>query len=319
MIAIVGEGKKYIEEATKLVGKLPKEDIRLYNNYAELKNDIKEVEIIFNKSREIDYDLLEKADNLKWMQAYSAGVDYFNFDFLKRRNIILTNASGVHIKQISEQVIGAMIYFSRNFQAAINAKNNKDWAQGKYFLDELENKKLLIIGTGNIGKELAKKAKAFDMDIYGLRFSDSNEKLDNFTEIWNVREINERLSGMDYVVMIVPATKESYKMFSKEQFQSMDENSIFINVGRGDTVDEKALYDALERKIIKAAYIDVFEKEPISADSKAWDLDNLLFTPHVAGNSPYYDNRVMSIFEKSIILFREGANPLNIIDFNKMY
>lgn len=239
MIAILGK-ENLVEEkhVLQLKKELPNEDIRFYNNYNELKDEIEEVEVILNTDP-MDSNVVKNAKKLKWMMSISAGVDTYDMDLLQKMGVTLTNASGVHINQISEQIIGAMIYFSRNFMAANIAKKNKKWDHFMS-LDELDGKNLLVIGTGRIGQEIAKKANAFNMNSYGIRFKDINESIPNFKNVWNIKELHDHLSNMDYIVLVVPKTDETYKMIGKEEFKLMDKNCVFLNIGRGYTVDEEA-------------------------------------------------------------------------------
>lgn len=319
MISLMFKDRKSIEkEFENLQKELPNEEIRIYNSYDELKKDIKDVEIILNPYK-VDYNILEDASNLKWIMSYSAGVDTYDADFFRRKDIVLTNASGVHTKQISEQIIGALIYFSRDFIGANKAKKEHKWIQKTMEFDELYDKNLLIVGAGQIGREIAHKANVFEMNVYGIRFSNKKEEIENFIDVWNVKEMNQHLKDMDYVVLVLPSTKETFKMFKREQFDLMKETAVFMNIGRGDTVDEDALIEALENKKIKGAYLDVFMEEPLKEDSKIWDMDNILITPHVGGLSPYYAKRAFKLFKENIIRFRNKEKLKNIINLDRMY
>ena len=319
MIALIGKGKKFTEEALKFKERMRDEDIEIFGSYEDLGEDIKDAEIILNGQMKIDYEALKKAEKLKMLMTYSAGVDYVDGKFFKERGIKLLNSSGVHVKNIAEQLMGAMIYFSRNLHEAVKAKNEGVWRQKEIAVDELEGKKLLIIGAGHIGQELARKAAAFDMEIYGVRNTRTDRKVDNFKEIFKTSDLDEHLSGMDYVVLIVPLTKDTEKMMGKKQFELMDETAVFMNIGRGPTVDQNALFDALEKKEIKAAYLDVFEEEPVPESCRCWKIDNLLMTPHNGGMTPHYDRRIFTLFEEAVRSYRHGEDPKNQVDLSRMY
>lgn len=318
MIAVVDKvgfigtnGYDYLKE------QLPNEDIRFFKNYKDIEDDIDKVEILMNVSK-MDSDIIKKATNLKWISSYSSGVDFYDLELLEQMNIPLTNSRGAHIKQISEQVIGAMVHFSRNFHDAIKAKKANKWYDTMP-LDELYSKNLLIIGTGNIGKEIARKAKIFEMNTYGIRFKESNEKIEYFDEVYNVKDLDNRLKGMDYIVLVVPSNENTYKMIKKEQFELMDKTAVFMNVGRGNTVDEEAFFDALENNTIKAGYTDVFFKEPIDKDSRAYKIDNLLFTPHTAGISPHTTKRVVDQFVENFKRYKKNEPLKNLVDKKLRY
>ncbi len=253
---------------------------------------------------------------LKWVFSLSAGVENTPFEELKRREIILTNTRGIHGPQISEQVIGMMISFSRRLALARDYQFRKRWSQALP-VDELTGKKLLIIGAGSIGTEIARKAAAFDMHITGIKKNPSN--LDNFESVEGIENLHKNLKEADYVVLITPLTDETFHLMGKKEFSSMKKEAYFINISRGDTVDETALIEALRTKAIAGAGLDVFHTEPLPADSPLWEMENVIITPHNSGITPYYMDRAAEIFLKGLALFRDGKTPPNLIDLSRKY
>lgn len=316
MIAIVGHDQWLPKETAEGQLKGLAEEVRYFRSYEEMLADREKIEIIIN-ARNPREEVLRQLPNLKWVFSYFAGVDSYPLELLKDRDILLTNTSGLHKTNIAEQVLGSMILFSRNLLQAMANKTQKLWQH--YPIDELIGKNILIIGTGSIGAEIARKAKAFDMSVTGVRFRDGQEKPANFDEVFNVRELESVLPGKDYVCLVVPATKKTVAMMGEQQFSVMDPAAVFINVGRGDTVREGDLVRALQDKTIKGAILDVFEKEPLPLESPLWDLPNVILTPHIAGPTPYYAQRAFTMFRENLERFRRGEALTNLIDFDLGY
>lgn len=290
---------------------------KIYDNLEEALADKDEIEIIIN-SRFIKPEIIKEFTNLKWIYSYSAGVDTYPLSTLEEMGVVLTNTSGVHAKNIAEQVLGAMILFSRNFLDAMANQRKKVWDQ-EIVTKELYKQRLLIVGAGSIGKEIGRKAKAFDMEVVGIRSRKVDEKLENFDEVYSIADLDTELAKADYVVAVMPSTEQTRGLFDKSKFEQMSEDAIFINVGRGDLIVEDDLYEALANKTIKGAYLDVFPVEPLPEESKLWDLDNLVITPHNAGPTPHYFDRAMEIFAENLKRSRQGQDLINVIDYQKSY
>lgn len=258
--------------------------------------------------------------DVKWVFSISAGVEKLPFADLISRGVTVTNTRGIHGGQIAEHVIGMMLSFSRQLARARDNQSRKRWFQGLP-VGELSGKNLLIIGAGSIGSEIARKASVFDMDITGIKNNPSPEGLADFNRIHGRGKdiLHEDLSMADYIILITPLTDETYHLIGKEEFASMKKSAYFINVSRGDTVDETSLIEALRTGRIAGAGLDVFHSEPLPAGSPLWEMENVLITPHNSGISPYYMDRTADIFGKSLTLFREGKILPNLIDLDRKY
>lgn len=259
---------------------------------------------------------LDKFPNLKWIQSFSAGVNTYPFKELKKRGIMLTNTSGIHAPQITDQIMGVMLSFSRRILESIYNKKFKDF-NSNYNFEELKDKNLLIIGAGNIAKVLAKKAKAFDMRITGLKRT--VVELEYFDKVKSIDKLHESLPKADYVVNILPLTKDTYKIISEKEFDLMKETAIFINYGRGPSVDESSLIDALKNKKIRGAALDVFEKEPLPKTSPLWEMDNVIITPHSGGFSYENELRAVNQIKENIIKYKNNQKLNNLVDLDLEY
>lgn len=320
MIAVICREHFLPKDEAELVftQKLSQEAWKLYEHpEGVLQDKPDEVEIVFS-AWPLRAEQVQGLKNLQWIFSYSAGVDRYPLEQIKAQGLQLTNTSGIHGPNISEQVVGAMIAFSRNF---LEAQKNQ---RAKVFdttirVDELYGKRLLLVGVGGIGLELARKAKAFDMEVIGLRRTAQGLPSPNFDAAFSLEALDRELGLADYVVTSLPSTQETRGLFNGEKFSHMQKHSIFINVGRGDLVVEEDLYQALKNGVIKGAYLDVFQEEPLPQESPLWDLDQVIITPHNAGTTPFYMERAMGLFLDNLSRFRQGQPLRNQIDLSLGY
>ncbi|MDO5026314.1 MAG: D-2-hydroxyacid dehydrogenase [Tissierellia bacterium] len=317
MIGVFSNGKFLkLEDVRDYFSKNIDRDWKIYEDFDSLYKDRDKIEILVN-SMGLGEDKIKDFKNLKWVFSYSAGVDSYPLEAFKDMKVKLTNVSGVHAKNISEQVLGVMIMFSRNLIQAMMNKEEKTYR--KYETSELFGKSLLIVGMGAIGKELARRAKAFDMKIVGVRNHLDGKSHPYFDQIFVSSDLKDHIGSFDYIVSILPSTDKTRRIFDYKMFELMDEASIFINVGRGDAVVEEDLLKALEENKLKGAYLDVFNKEPLDEKSQLWDMDNVFITPHIAGTTPFYFERAMELFEKNLNEFENGEKMTNLISYEDKY
>lgn len=279
---------------------------------------LNDAEIIAGWKKEIKEHFLQGTSQLKWLQAWSAGVNNLPLLELTSRNIQLTSASGVHAYPISETIFGLMLALTRKIYTYVKNQQSKTWHHAHLNL-EMHEKTVGIIGVGAIGKETAKIAKAFGMKVIGIRHSGQQE--DYVDEMYKPAQLNDILPLCDYVVITLPLTKETFRLFGAEQFKLMKSSAFLINIGRGEIVDEEALVQAIVEKEIAGAGLDVFEKEPLSQDSPLWELENVIITPHTAGSTEHYNKRVMNeIFIPNLKNYiHENKLTINLVDFEKGY
>ena len=254
--------------------------------------------------------------NLKWIQTFSAGVNTLPLKEIKERGILLTNSSGVHGPQMTDHIMGMILSFSRALLPSIRNQKEKNW-KVDYPLSELTGKEMLIVGAGSIGQLLAKKAKAFDMNVVGLKRT--VEDLENFDEVRPLTELQRSMKTADYVVILAPLTKETRGLIGKEELALMKEDAVLINLARGPLVDEAELIKVLEEKKIRGAGLDVFSREPLPSDSPLWDLDNIILTPHLGGFSDVSNERSIALISENIRRYYAGEKLKNIVDLELGY
>ncbi|MEG2602240.1 MAG: NAD(P)-dependent oxidoreductase, partial [Carnobacterium sp.] len=194
-----------------------------------------DIEIVYGwSSAKSDFLLENKDSHLKWIQAKSAGVDTMNLSLLNEKNIILTNASGIHGVPIAESVFGMLLADTRGIKKAINQQTNKVWSQTESLV-ELKGKTMMIIGMGQVGKEVARLAQAFGLNVIGV--NRSGNPVTEVSEIIKQDQIPKHIKRADFVVNILPLTSETTNYYDDSFFTSMKKGAGFINVGRGPSVD----------------------------------------------------------------------------------
>lgn len=277
-------------------------------NFIKLDNEEKIIDNIENIDILLSYNIpkkifKKKIGNLKWIQLGNAGVDNCMYDEVIKSKIIITNSRGINSIPVAEYVMSAILFFSKNLNKCIDFKNNKIWSQWEIAKtnETLENKILGIIGYGSIGKEIAKRAKKFNMKIYATRRLQKNRLSNkNVDLLLPLCEIDYLLNHSDYIVIACPLTYLTRNLINKKKINIMNSNSILINVSRGEIIDEKELINVLTNKKIKGAALDVFNLEPLSKNSPLFNLNNVLLSPHIAGNFNNYQSNVIKAFEENL-------------------
>lgn len=280
-------------------------------NKYEAINYIEDTDILITWGQHDIRDLLPKAKRLKWVHALSAGVDQLLSPELVNSDIILTNSRGIHGIPMAEHVLAMMLTFTRNLQRIYENQKSKVW-QHQVSLEELYDKTIAIVGLGSIGREIAKRAKCLGMKVIATKRTMTQEIF--VDKLYTMDQLPHLLSSADFVVVTLPLTQETKELFSIEMFRNMKKSAYFINVARGAIVNEADLITALQTGIIKGAALDVFAQEPLPEASPLWTLDNLMITPHIAANSPYYLDRAIKLFIENLNKFSNDSEMLNIIN-----
>lgn len=281
--------------------------------------EIVDAEILY--AMRISSEEFSNAKKLLWIQSPFVGVDSILIDEVKRSNVIVTNSKGIHASQASDHVFALILAFARRLPELLEDQKLKKWKARHPFpfdpLDELRGKTLGIVGLGSIGREIARKGKCFGMYVIGVKNTPS--RVEYVDRVYGKDEMDRLLKISDYVVLCVPLTDETAGMISEEELRIMKDTAYLINIARGEVVDERALIRALKEGWIAGAAIDVAEKEPLPENSELWDMNNVIITPHVAGSTPYYWERAVSVFIENLKRFIAGKELINIVDKTKGY
>lgn len=314
VLSLVKLTKEQQNEIRELTGNI---DLEVIDPDKVTEEDLIEADVIYGWSNKIDDDSVDKA-HLKWVQTIRAGVDALPLDKLAKNEILLTSGSGANAVNIAEQTLAYMLMHVRKMDLAMRQQDNDEWKVNEPY-DEVYGKKILIVGAGKIGVLLAKYCKALGMKTIGIR-RNPNKPTENMDEMMSINNLNDAVEKADFVVNILPDTKETQNTFNKDVFAHMKETSFYINVGRGKTTVTDDLIEALQQKKIAGAALDVVEPEPLPADNPLWDMNNVIITPHDAGRSKHYADRAFRIFKKNLKSFLENGEVVeNVVDLSKGY
>lgn len=281
----------------------PKDYQGLIKKYQELKfitdpNKAKDAEIIISMPGFIKEEHLKAFPNLKWIQLLTAGYDAADVSYVLNEGIRISYAKDVFSIQIAEDTISKMLYFNRHIGVYHDQMKEGLWKFQKA-THEIYGSTVGIIGAGSIGLEIAKRLKPFEVKLLGYRRS--KKKMPFFDKVYHDQDgLNQLISKSDYIIIAVPLTKDTKHMISYEAFSMMKKGAVLINVARGDIIDQEALVDALEKKRIRGAAIDVTSPEPLPKDHPLWKLENVFITPHIASTSPYVHKRLMNEVDRAL-------------------
>ncbi|MDH3879008.1 MAG: D-2-hydroxyacid dehydrogenase [Desulfobacterales bacterium] len=311
----------YLEFPEKYISQLKK----IANHYefisctdkSELMKHLSDMEILIIFVAKFEAELLGLAPNLKWIQAITAGVDNLPLKEIKDRRIILTNTRGIHKIQMAEFTIAAMINFARNFHRMHRNQIKGVWDRSMSQA-EIYGKVVGIIGLGSIGEEIARKASFFGMRVLGVRKNPQPMKY--VDQVYGIEEMDAVFQESDYIINLLPLTAGTQKIIDKHYFSAMKKTACFINIGRGPTVNQADLVDALKSNQIGGLVADVYEEEPLPEDSPLWKLENVILAPHIAGVSPNYIKRAMDVIRHNLKVYvSQSGEMMNVIDCNSGY
>jgi phosphoglycerate dehydrogenase-like enzyme len=257
------------------------------------------------------------APNLKWIQALTAGVDFLPLSEIEKQGITLTCGRGIHKVHIAEYALAAMINLARNFHLMVRNQLGGKWDRS-VAQDEIHGSTAGIIGLGSIGQEIARKASLLGMRVIGVK--NSPRPLEGVDQVYGPGQLDAVFRQSDYVINLLPDTRATRGLIDKAFFSLMRPSACFINLGRGSTVNQDDLIDALRTKMIRAAVCDVYEEEPLPTGSPLWQMKNVILTPHIAGVSPQYLRRAMDIIRHNLSVYRSGTGRMiNVVDSVRGY
>ena len=270
-----------------------------------------EAEVIFS-ARRLPPNLVSRAPRLRWIQFPMAGVDWVkDTELWKNTRVIITTASGVVARPIAEYVLMAMLILAKDLRRTLASQEARKW--DRYDRGQLGGKTVGILGYGAIGQEVARLAQAFDMRVLATkRRVAPREGLPPW--VLPKEGMDRLLQESHYVVLTVPATRETIGMIGARQLAAMRPGSVLINVSRGDMVDEAALIDALQRGHLSGAALDVFQSEPLPPESPLWSMPGVLVSAHSAGLFEGYDAAVVELFAANLARYLDGQPLLNQVN-----
>ncbi|HHT84450.1 MAG: D-2-hydroxyacid dehydrogenase [Bacillota bacterium] len=277
----------------------------------KLEDLILEADILFG-SPAFSPAILAKSKTLKLVHVGSTGVDGYMIPEFQQSDIILVNSRGVHGTTVADHAVAMLLALSRGFHDAWKDRRHKKWDPQGQSIVNLPGKTAGLLGLGAIGMEVAARCKAFGMRVIGIRRNPQQSEAVDL--VLPPSGLDQLLSESDFVVCSLPLTKETRHLLTIREFSLMKPSAFFINVGRGAVVKEEDLISALSQGLIKGAGLDVFEEEPLAAESPLWDMPNVIMTPHSAGFDEEHAKNTFDIFLKNLVRFQQGLPLINQVD-----
>lgn len=270
----------------------------------ELKRRIKDVHgLISFSDTQIDKDILSSANNLKIISNYGAGIDNIDIEYATNKGIVIAHTPHIQSETNADLAFALLLSTARRIVEANNYVHSGKWNKNnpvELSGVNVNNATLGIIGLGRIGKEVAKRALGFNMQVFYFDLMQKKE-IEKFLNVTFTPNLHELLSRSDFISMHVTLNQKTKHLIGKNEFKIMKPTAIFINVSRGKVINQDALYEALKSKQIAAAALDVFEEEPIPKNSPLLNLNNLILTPHIGSAVMSVTRKMMRLAIKQLL------------------
>jgi phosphoglycerate dehydrogenase-like enzyme len=264
--------------------------------------DVSDIDALIGFGVDLKEDFFRAAMALKWIQCLATGVDHLVRQPALKPGVVITSGRGIHGAPMREMVVYLMMNVSRNVRRLAADQTAHVW--DRRFWSLLYGKTAVIVGVGVIGSATALLLKAFGMHVIGV--TRTPRAVEGFDEMIATERLPAAAGRADYLINILPATKDNISLFDGKVFAAMKPTAYYINAGRGQTVDEPALVAALREGRIAGAGLDVFATEPLPAESPFWDLPNVFITPHLGGYIVEYEELILPLIVDNMRLFLAG-------------
>jgi phosphoglycerate dehydrogenase-like enzyme len=259
-------------------------------------------DVLIIRTDEIFTELVGNMPKLRLIQALTTGTDHIQALPNLGKHVTLAAARGFHGPQMSELAFIFLLHFTRDFRHLFATQAAHRWNRVEQSV--LVDRTAVIVGVGSIAEDLAQKCKAFGMRVVGV--SDGRKDAPSFDAILPRAKLNEAAAQADFLIVLVPHTKETTDLIGKDVFDAMKPSGVLINIARGGVVDEDALIEALRAGKIRGAGLDVFKIEPLPKESPLWDMPNVFITSHVGGMANTYGEQVLPLLIENLRAFATG-------------
>jgi len=299
----------------RIHGDFPQIEVEQRNTYKDVEEHIRDAEIFFGWS--LRGEQVRAAKKLRWIHSTAAAVHQLMSPELRASDVLVTNARSVHGPVVAEHAVALMFALAKCLPTAVRYQQQHVWAQEQIAYQhpppiELSGSTLGLIGYGAIGGEIARTALALGMRVLVVR--EHPERANGVEETFGLDRLDEVVAQSDFLVLAAPLTEKTRHLVNTERLARMKPEAYLVNVSRGALIDEAALVDTLRNRRIGGAGLDVFDREPLSADSPLWDLDNLLITPHTAAQTDKMWERHYELIHENIRRYLGGEPLLGLVD-----
>ena len=290
-------------------------------NLDKLSEEIADAEVLI--AWQLRLEQFKAAHNLRWIHATTAAVHQLMFPELVASHVRVTNSTSIHGPVVAEHAIALVFALAKGLNLAVRYQTKGHWGQQDLWSSTLRPRELAgatlgVIGLGAIGRESVRLAKALGMRVLALR-EHPEKGSEGADRVFGPAQLDQLLVEAEYVLLAAPLTGKTLSLFNDEAFSKMRSDACFLNISRGELVDEAALERALRSRKIRAAALDVFQTEPLPRQSPLWDLKNLLITPHSAALTEKLWNRHCIRIAENLRRYISGDPLLGEVDKSKGY
>ena len=304
--------QKYRDLLEKEFPRMPIRHVQLH----DLSDDeLTQVRTLITYGYDMTQEVTKKMCRLEWLHIGQSGMDPIPFDLLQEKGVHITNSRGINSSIISEYVLCAMLNVVRKSFVYAERSRNKIWA-ADIEVEELSLKTVSIFGVGNIGKQVAKRAKAFGMQVIGV--DNHTDGVPFVDKMFRPHHRLEVLAQSDFVVLCMPLLPATVNTIDRQGLAALPKTAWVINVGRGPLVNSEALLEAVDAGEIGGAVLDVFETEPLPAEDKLWTRENIWITPHTAGDHfALYTPRLVEIIRYNMAQYPNFEQMQNHVRYDQ--
>lgn len=288
--------------AERLHEALPDRTVEVGSTRGRQRELIADAEVVVGE--QLDPSLLEHADDLRLFACSWAGVGHLDLEAFEAHDVAVTNATGVHGPNVAEHVLGWFLMVTRRLDEGMRRQERHEWRHFQS-VGELAGARVCVVGLGAIGETIVERLEGFEVESIGVRYTP--EKGGPTDEVYGFDDIGEAVVDADYVALACPLTETTRGLISREELAAMSADVVLANVARGPVVDTDDLLWALNENRIGAACLDVTDPEPLPTDHPLWNFGNVYITPHMAGHTPYYWDRVADILVENLARVGESG------------
>ncbi|MBZ6378208.1 hypothetical protein B5C34_01000 [Pacificimonas flava] len=259
--------------------------------------------------------VIEGADRLRWISCCFAGVDRYPLDLMQEKGITFTNGVGLVAVPVAEWAVMGVYALAKGFPGVVRMHDRKEWREEPFGTVEVSSAKVLLIGYGHIGKEIARQLRGVGADVTVVR-----SKPDPTEGVLGPDDWRARLGDFDFVILAAPGTEENRGMIGADELRAMKKSAHLINIGRGSLIDQTAYKTAVDGGEIAGGLLDPTEPEPLPGDDPLWDAENTIITAHLSGRSQTtMPDRLTDLFLENLSRFRAGKELINFVDTERGY
>ena len=271
------------------------DDVRQASTAAEQRDLLRDAEVVVGG--DFRPEELELAENLRLFACASAGVGHLDLEAFREHGVTVTNASGVHGPNIAEHVLGWLLLITRRLDEGLRRQHRREWRHFQA-MGEFDGSRVCVVGLGAIGQTIVERLSGFSVETVGVRYTP--EKGGPTDRVYGFDEMDAALSGIDYLILSCPLTETTEGLIGEEELSRLPTDAVVVNVGRGPLIETNALDEAIRRNTLHAAALDVTDPEPLPEDHPLWTFENVFITPHNAGHTPHYWERVADILVRNL-------------------